>query len=66
MVVIFPHIDKRKIGRYLLQFNFESFLKTGTTFAVLSTEEKTPVKKERLNESASCFEMSFFRRNNIL
>ena len=46
--------------------NFESFLKTGTTFAILKTEGKTPVMKERLNKSANCFEISFFRRNNIL
>ena len=46
--------------------NFESFLKTGTTFAVLNAEGKTPVIKERLNKSANCFEISFFRRNNIL
>ena len=46
--------------------NFESFLKTGTTFAVLSTEGKTPVIKERLNKSANCFEISFLGRNNIL
>ena len=32
----------------------------------MSTEGKIPVKKERLNKSANCFEMSFFRRNNIL
>ena len=46
--------------------NFESFLKTGTTFAILKTERKTPVMKERLNKSVNCFEISFFRRNNIL
>ena len=54
----------------MIQFNmpreFGFPLKTGTTFAVLSTEEKTPVMKERLNKSANCFEISFFRRNNIL
>ena len=50
----------------MLQSNFEYFLKTGTTFAVLNTEGKTPVMKERLNKSASCFEISYFRRNNIL
>ena len=32
----------------------------------MSTEGKTPVLKERLNKSANCFEISFFRRNNIL
>ena len=47
----------------MLQPNFESFSKTGATFAVLSTEGKTPVMKERLNKSASCFEFSFFRKN---
>ena len=35
--------------------NFESFLKTGTTFAVLSTEGKTLVIKERLNKSAKVY-----------
>ena len=50
----------------MLQSNFEPFSKTGATFAVLSTEGKTPVMKERLNKSASCFEFSFFRKNNIL
>ena len=48
-----------------LDDNFESFLKTGTTFAILRTEGKTPVMKERLNKSANCFEISFFRTNNI-
>ena len=43
--------------------NFESFLKTGTAFAVLRAEGKTPVIKERLNKSASCFKISFFGRN---
>ena len=60
---IFAIFENREIERQLLQSNFESFLKTGTTFAVLSTEGKTPVMKERLNKSANCFEMSFFRRN---
>ena len=40
--------------------------KTGTTFAVLSTEGKIPVMKERLNTSENCFGISLFRRNNIL
>ena len=44
----------------------ESFLKTGTTFAVLSTEGKTPVMKERLSTFANCFKISFFTRNYIL
>ena len=30
--------------------------KTGTTFAVLSVKEKTPVMKERLNKSADYFD----------
>ena len=60
---VFAIFENREIERQLLQSNFESFLKTGTTFAILSTEGKTPVKKERLNKSANCFEMSFFRRN---
>ena len=38
----------------------ESFLKTETTFAVLSTEGKAPVMKARLNKSANGFEISFF------
>ena len=63
---IFSIFDNREIGWWLLQSNFEFFLKTGTTFAVLSTEGKTPVIKERLNKSANCFEISFLRRNNIL
>ena len=41
-------------------------LKIGTTFAVLCTEGKTPVMKKRLNKPANCFEILFFRRNNIL
>ena len=45
---------------------FNIFSKTATTFAVLSTEGKTPVVKKRLNKSANCFEISFFRRNDIL
>ena len=38
--------------------------KTGTTFAVLSTEEKTTVM--RLTKFANCFKISFFRGNKIL
>ena len=41
-------------------------LKIGTTFIVLSTEGETPVMKKRLNKSANCFVILFFRRNNIL
>ena len=41
-------------------------LKTETASAVLSTKRRTPVMKERLNKSANCFKISFFRRNNIL
>ena len=32
----------------------------------MRTEGKTPVTKERLNKSAYCFKMSFFRRTHIL
>ena len=32
------------------------FKKTGTTFAVLSVKEKTPVMKERFNKSADYFD----------
>ena len=46
---IFAIFENREIERQLLQSNFESFLKTGTTFAVLSTEGKTPVMRGRLN-----------------
>ena len=48
--------------------NLEIFLKTGTTLAVLSgpTDGKEPQEKERLNKSASCLEISFFRRIKIL
>ena len=46
--------------------SFESFLKTETTFAVLSMDGKTPVTKERLNKSASCMEISFLRNNKTL
>ena len=41
-------------------YDFQSLLKTGTTFAVLGTDEKIPAMKERLNKSANCFEISFF------
>ena len=50
----------------MLKSNFQSFLNTGTTFAVLSVEEKTPVIKERLNKSANSIEVSFLRRNDFL
>ena len=36
----FSIFDISEIGRSLLESNFESFLKTGTTFAVLSKKEK--------------------------
>ena len=39
---------------------------TGTTFAVLMTNGKAPIIKERLNKSANYFKISFFRRNGIL
>ena len=55
-----------RLGDGCYNLNFGSFLKTGTTFAVLSTEGKTSVMKDRLNKSTTCLEISFFRRNNIL
>ena len=48
------------------QSNLEPFLKTGTTLAVLSIDGKEPEEKERLNKSASCKEISCFRRIKIL
>ena len=48
------------------QSNSESFLKTCTTLAVLSMDGKEPEEKERLNKSASCIEISYFRRIKIL
>ena len=38
----------------------------GTTLAVSSIHEKVPEEKERLNKSASCVEISYFRRIKIL
>ena len=32
----------------------------------MSTEGKTLVMKERLNQSANCFDILYLRRNNIL
>ena len=46
--------------------NFESFLKTGTTFTAFSSEEKTAVMKERLTKSANCFKISFFKKEGTL
>ena len=40
------------------QSNLEPFLKTDTTFAVLSIDGKEPEEKEKLNKLASCLEMS--------
>ena len=37
-----------------------------TTFAILSNDGKTSDERERLNKSASCFEISFLNRFNIL
>ena len=37
-----------------------------TTFAILSNDGKTPGERERLNRSASDFEISFCKRFNIL
>ena len=48
------------------QSNLEPFLKIGTTLAVLSIDGKEPEEKERLNKSASCKEISCFRRIKIL
>ena len=48
------------------QSNLEPFLKAGTTLAVLSIDGKEPEEKERLNKSASCIEISCFRRIKIL
>ena len=39
--------------------------KTDTNFAVLSTDGKTPIMKERFNKATNCFENWVFRRNNI-
>ena len=60
----------------IIDFNFylrinkqyiHTYIKTGTTFAILSTNGKTPItKKKKLNKSASCIEISFLRKNNIL
>ena len=36
------------------------------TFAVLSTDGKTPVIKKRQNKSTNCLEISFFRNNNLI
>ena len=48
------------------QSNLEPFLKTGTTLAVLSIDGKEPEEKERLSKSATCIEISCFRRIKIL
>ena len=48
------------------QSNLEPFLKPDTTLAVLSVDGKEPEEKERLNKSASCIEISCFRRIKIL
>ena len=45
---------------------FNLILVTGTILIVLSSDRKTPIMKESLNKSASSFEISFFKRNNIL
>ena len=45
---------------------FRALSKTGTTLAVLSIDGKEPEEKERLNKSASCLEISRFRRIKIL
>ena len=48
------------------QSNLEPFLKTDIILAVLSIDGKEPEEKERLNKSASCLEISCFRRIKIL
>ena len=48
------------------QSNLEPFLKRGTTFAVLSIDGNEPEEKESLNKSASCINISCFRRIKIL
>ena len=48
------------------QSNLEPFLKTDTTLAVSSVDGKESEEKERLNKSASCLEISCFRRIKIL
>ena len=48
------------------QSNLEPFLKTDTTLAVLSIDGKESEEKETLNKSASCKEISCFRRIKIL
>ena len=48
------------------QSNLEPFLKPDTTLAVFSVDGKEPEEKERLNKSASCIEISCFRRIKIL
>ena len=40
--------------------------KTGTILPVLSLNGKEPEEKERWNKSASCLEISYFRRIKIL
>ena len=47
---------------YISSSNFESFLKTGTTFAVLSTDGKTPFMKERLNKLPLASKFHFLER----
>ena len=56
--------DERETGRKLQQSNLESFLKTFKS--VLNIDGKEPDEKERLNKSASCLEIFFFRRIRIL
>ena len=43
----------------IITTNFESFLKTATTFVVLSTDGKTPVMKEWLSKSGNCFKIFY-------
>ena len=54
------------ITRRLGDSCYNLILVTGTILVVLSSERKTPIMKESLNKSASSFEISFFKRNNIL
>ena len=49
-----------------MEYKLWIFLKNRNYFYSFENEWKAPVIKERFNKSASCFHVSFFRRNNIL
>ena len=60
--IIFSILDNRETGQYsYYNLVLDLSLKTGTIFAVFSTNRKIPVTKERLDKAASCFEISFLR-----